>query len=90
LARVNTTISNSSLARRVLGGVDLAIDFATLGEYGLEPLDAARGDANEHCRERPGHVAGWEALARSRSRDRCRRHGRPAAERKRAAHRTAL
>ncbi len=71
--RVNSMISSSTFARRVLGGVDLAIDLATLGEYGLEPLDeAARGDADEHCRERPGHVAGWEALAKSRSRGRCR------------------
>ena len=90
LRQVNSMISNSSLARRVLGGVDLAIDLATLGEYGLEPLDeAARGDADEHCRERPGHVAGWEALAKSRPRGRCRERDR-APERQRAARRAAL
>jgi len=33
----------TSLAQRVLGAVDLAIDFATLGEYGLEPIAADRG-----------------------------------------------
>ncbi|HEX2359556.1 MAG TPA: hypothetical protein VHH72_07040 [Solirubrobacterales bacterium] len=26
---------------RLLDGADLLIDFATLGEYGLEPVDAA-------------------------------------------------
>jgi len=33
----------TSLAQRVLDAVDLAIDFATLGEYGLEPIAADRG-----------------------------------------------
>lgn len=33
----------TSLAQRVLGAVDLAIDFATLGEYGLEPIAPDRG-----------------------------------------------
>jgi hypothetical protein len=47
----------TSFAQRVLGVVDIAIDFATLGEYGLEPLPAD-GPA---C-ERTGD-AGWEALA---------------------------
>jgi len=47
----------TSFVQRVLGAVDLAIDFATLGEYGLEPLPAD-GSA---C-ERTGD-AGWEALA---------------------------
>jgi hypothetical protein len=64
-----------SLAQRVLGAVDLAIDLATLGEYGLEPLTAERA-----CRERPGRARrqssraaaeassapGWEALATAR------------------------
>ena len=65
-------INRKRFTRRLLDGVDLAIDFATLGEYGLEPLsEAARGDADEHCRERPGRTAGWEALARARSRGVC-------------------
>jgi hypothetical protein len=81
-------INRKSFTRRLLDGVDLAIDFATLGEYGLEPLsEAARGDADEHCRERPGRTAGWEALARARSRGLCdvRVPERPRATRRRLA-----
>jgi hypothetical protein len=57
----------NDLGQRVLGGVDLVIDFATLGEYGLEPLDA-----DGSCRERAGRRSGpsrrpgWEALATTR------------------------
>lgn len=65
----------NDLARRALSGVDLLIDLATLGEYGLEPL-AADGP----CRERPGDSgartrrsgaslnAGWEALFPTKAR----------------------
>jgi hypothetical protein len=60
-----------NFAQRVLGAVDIAIEFATLGEYGLEPLPA-----DGPCRERSGHRAaveapcktGWEAFAAARSR----------------------
>jgi hypothetical protein len=56
-----------SFAQRLLGAVDLAIDFATLGEYGLEPLPANAGScADGPRRERPGHATGWEALAAAR------------------------
>jgi hypothetical protein len=55
--------SNKSIAQRLLGAVDLAIDFATLGEYGLEPLPA-----DGPCRERTGHSATREALTAARSR----------------------
>ena len=58
----------TALAQRLLGAVDLAIDFATLGEYGLEPVPA-----DGPCHERPRHRAvdpsaplGWEALATAR------------------------
>ena len=50
---------------RLAGGIDLVIDFATLGEYGLEPV--ATLDAG--C-EGPGQTTGWEALAPAR-RGRC-------------------
>ena len=49
--------------QRILGAIDLAIDFATLGEYGLEPLPAT---AEAPCRDRPGPRAGWEAFATGR------------------------
>lgn len=58
--------------QRILGAIDLAIDFATLGEYGLEPLPAPAGaTADGPCRERPGRKAGWEAFATGRRRS-CR------------------
>ena len=57
------------LAQRLLGAVDLAIDFATLGEYGLEPAPV-----DGPCRERPGHPTGWEALATVRPRGACAPH----------------
>jgi hypothetical protein len=60
-------VRRKSFAQRVLGAVDLAIDFATLGEYGLEPLPANAGRCAEGSRrERPGHATGWEALATAR------------------------
>ena len=43
---------------RLLSGVDLLIDVATLGEYGLEPLPAE----GPLC-EASGHRPGWEAPA---------------------------
>lgn len=50
---------------RLAGGIDLMIDFATLGEYGLEPVDAF--DAG--C-EAPGPLTGWEGFTAAR-RGRC-------------------
>jgi hypothetical protein len=44
---------------RLVSGVDLLIDLATLGEYGLArplPAEGPRSDAS-------GHAPGWEALA---------------------------
>lgn len=71
--------NENSLAQRVLGAVDLAIDFATLGEYGLEPSAAVEGSR----RQRPGparrqprraaveapSVTGWEGFATARRGD---------------------
>ena len=53
--------------QRTLSGVDLAIDFATLGEYGLAPFSAdgpcrERADRRSRSPRRPG----WEVLARAR------------------------
>jgi hypothetical protein len=50
--------------QRIASGVDLAIDFATLGEYGLVPYTAA-GSCRERPdrRSRPNRRPGWEALA---------------------------
>jgi hypothetical protein len=50
-----------SPAQRLLGAVDLAIDFATLGEYGLEP-----SPVDGPGRERRGRKTGWEALTTAR------------------------
>jgi hypothetical protein len=58
---MTTNESCNSFAQRFLGAVDLAIDFATLGEYGLEP-----SPADGLSRERPGRKTGWEALTTAR------------------------
>ncbi len=54
--------TGTGLGQKLLGAVDLAIDLATLGEYGLEPL-AADGPCRERadCRPTLRHT-GWEAL----------------------------
>jgi len=63
------TTKLSSMSQRLLSAVDLAIDLATLGEYGLEPQTA-----DGPCRERSGHRSDWEALRRP-SAARARRSG---------------
>ena len=62
--------SNMSLSQRLLGAVDLAIEFATLGEYGLEQIDVPALDAGaDHCRrERSGPRAAREARTMARRR----------------------
>jgi hypothetical protein len=71
LPRVRSRNETSKcIGQRILGAIDLAIDIATLGEYGLEPLPAnAGGLADGPCRERPGHQTGWEAFAKARRGD---------------------
>jgi hypothetical protein len=55
------------LTHTVVSGLDLLIDFATLGEYGIEPQPAAG-----RCDDRPGGVtrsvrrSGWEAIPQAR------------------------
>jgi hypothetical protein len=66
----------NSFSQRVLGAVDLAIDFATLGEYGLETWPKETGClADGSRRERRGRTTAWEALPTTRPRGRvdCRR-----------------
>ena len=58
-----------SFGQRVLGAVDLAIDLATLGEYGLEAWPEETGClADESCREWRGRTTAWEALPATRPR----------------------
>jgi hypothetical protein len=57
---------NSGMGQALLGGVDLAIDLATLGEYGLEPLPAG-GPCREQAERWPTlRRSGWEALPTAR------------------------
>jgi hypothetical protein len=62
--------SKMSLSQRVLGAVDLAIEFATLGEFGLEQIELPALDAGaDHCRrERSGRRAAREARTTTRRR----------------------
>jgi hypothetical protein len=55
------------IGQHVVSGVDLVIDFATLGEYGLEPR-SADGSCRERAgrRSRPDRRPGWEASATAR------------------------
>jgi hypothetical protein len=62
-----------TLVARLLSGLDLLIDFATLGEYGLEELqaDGPGGERIGRARvvpltRRGGTPTGWEALAPAR------------------------
>jgi hypothetical protein len=60
------THGRQSFGQRILSGVDLLIDFATLGEYGLEPLPAD-GHRRERANRRPaGRRPGWEAPTTTR------------------------
>lgn len=45
--------------------LDLVVDFATLGEYGLEPAGAEVTCVGGRC-EQDGRRAGWEAIATPR------------------------
>ena len=65
--------SSKRLVHRIMGGLDLLIDFATLGEYGLEELPADGPGCEGTGRRRDGPITprgaaptGWEALAPAR------------------------
>jgi hypothetical protein len=63
--------SKTPLRNRLMETIDLVVDFATLGEYGLEPLDGAEtACAGERC-ELDGRRAGWEAIATHRRGSHC-------------------
>lgn len=59
------------IRNRLVDTFDLVVDFATLGEYGLEPLEAAeKACAGWRC-EQEGRKAGWEAFATPRRGSHC-------------------
>jgi hypothetical protein len=52
----------TQMADRVTDAVDLAIDFATLGEYGLEPVNPAPRSCEARARRGPTRSTGaWSA-----------------------------
>ena len=59
-----------TLAMRLADAADLMIDFATLGEYGLEPVAQAQAPACRAGRRRatrhPAHLRGSARLAPAR------------------------
>jgi hypothetical protein len=57
---------HKGIGQKLLDAVDLTIDLATLGEYGLEPLPAD-GPCRELTDRRPTlRRSGWEALPTAR------------------------
>jgi hypothetical protein len=58
------------LARRLADAADLMIDFATLGEYGLEPVDEPQPvqcrPGRRRTRRHTGHSRGGAALVATR------------------------
>ena len=59
--------SKTSLTGRLTDAVDLLIDFATLGEYGMEP--AERPGASCESRRRAATLQGTRHRGRARGRD---------------------
>jgi hypothetical protein len=74
------TKSNSNIMDRIADRVDLAIDFLTLGQYGLESVESTpKASARDAGCEGGSRFGGCrEALAPARSRG-CEGIGRPAA-----------
>ncbi len=78
--------SKTKIRNRLVDTLDRVVDFATLGEYGLEPLEAdGRPCAGARC-EQEGRKAGWEAFATPRRGSRCAK----APERPEAGRKTRL
>jgi hypothetical protein len=54
--------SKQTLTDRLADAIDLTIDFATLGEYGLEPADATARPCETRHRQGPSRSTGsWRA-----------------------------
>ena len=54
------------IGQKLLGAVDLTIDLATLGSYGLDPIPAD-GPCREQGQRRKTHrLSAWEALPTAR------------------------
>jgi hypothetical protein len=57
--------SKTKITNRLTDATDLLIDFATLGEYGLEPVGSTRQGCADLPRETPCKPAPTRAQARS-------------------------
>jgi len=68
MAALSTRADRGALRQHVLSGIDLVIDFATLGGYGLEPSFAhasRRQGTDRHCRAEPPEPVNFrEAIRR--------------------------
>ena len=53
--------SKTSLAGRLTDAVDLLIDFATLGEYGLEPVGPVQRSCEGRPQKRSRSTGSWNA-----------------------------
>lgn len=53
--------TKKSTATRVADAADLVIDFATLGEYGLEPVEASRPPCEARRRGSRRSAGTWSA-----------------------------
>jgi hypothetical protein len=63
--------SKTHIRTRLMDKLDLVVDFATLGEYGLEPLEGAEvACASERC-DLDGRRVAWEAIATPRRGSQC-------------------
>jgi hypothetical protein len=56
--------SKQTLTERVADAVDLLIDFATLGEYGLEPAGQPAVACETRLRQHPASPAAWREVDR--------------------------
>jgi hypothetical protein len=56
--------TRKSLSTRFADAVDLMIDFATLGEYGLEPVEEPRRCGERRQRSAAGSGVGFAAVDR--------------------------